>query len=259
MGIYNCEKTLDEAIESILSQTYTNWFMIMCDDCSTDKSYEIADKYCKKYPDKFLLLKNDSNKGLNYTLNKCLSYVETEYVARMDADDISLPTRFEKEIHFLEQNSSYKIVGTQMIYFDENGDWGRTSGCEIPKKEDIVKCTPFCHATCMLKSDAYRQVGGYSVDKKLLRVEDYHLWIKMYEKGFKGYNLQEILYKMRDDRAATKRRTYQNRINEAYVKKLAIKFLNLPKWNYVYVIKPLIIGLLPISLYEFLHKRRLKK
>lgn len=255
MGIYNCQDTLDEAIKSILNQTYTDWIMIMCDDCSRDNTFAVAEKYCRKYPEKFVLLKNDKNMGLNYTLNKCLSLVDTEYVARMDADDISLPSRIEKEFQFLENNPSYQIVGTQMVYFDENGEWGKSSCTEIPKKRDLVKGTPFCHATCMLKTEAYKVVNGYSVDKKLLRVEDYHLWIKMYEKGFKGYNLQEILYKMRDDRAATNRRTFRNRINEAYVKDLSIKAFNLPKWNYIYVLKPIILGLLPKFLYEYLHKK----
>ena len=72
MGIYNCEKTLAEALECIINQTYNNWELIMCDDGSTDRTIEVAESYVKRYPDKFILLKNKVNLGLNKTLNKCL-------------------------------------------------------------------------------------------------------------------------------------------------------------------------------------------
>lgn len=69
MGIYNCSPTLDEAIESIINQTYENWELIMCDDGSTDDTYKKALKYREKYGEKILVLKNEQNKGLNYTLS----------------------------------------------------------------------------------------------------------------------------------------------------------------------------------------------
>lgn len=116
MGIYNCSPTLDEAIESIINQTYENWELIMCDDGSTDDTYKKALKYREKYGEKILVLKNEQNKGLNYTLNKCLEVATGEYVARMDGDDISLPTRFEKEIGYLETHPEIAIVSTPMIF-----------------------------------------------------------------------------------------------------------------------------------------------
>ena len=258
MGIYNCAKTLDEAINSIINQTYRNWQVIMCDDASMDNTYEVAKKYCEQYPDKFILIKNEKNMGLNYTLNHCLEYAEGEYIARMDGDDISLLDRLEKEIVFLEEHPEYAIVSCPMIYFDENGEWGKGyNGGEV-KIENMAKGTPFSHAPCMVKRQAYKAVGGYTVDKRLLRVEDYELWIKMLAKGYRGFNLEEPLYKMRDDRAAAKRRAYKYRINETYVRILAIKRLNLSKKNYIYVLRPLVVGLLPSSIYEYLHKRRMK-
>ena len=105
MGIYNCAETLSDAIDSIIAQTYDNWELIMCDDGSTDNTYNIAQEYKERYPDKIVLLKNEKNMGLNYTLNKCLEVASGEYIARMDGDDISLPTRFEKEIGFLNEHS----------------------------------------------------------------------------------------------------------------------------------------------------------
>lgn len=258
MGIYNCQDTLDEAIESILNQTYTGWKMIMCDDASSDNTYAVAEKYAIKYPDKFILIKNEKNMGLNYTLNHCLQYADTKYVARMDGDDISLPKRLEKEIDFLEENPQFAIVSAQMEYFDEQGTFGKSTTSGEAFAEDIVKGTPFCHAPCMVKKEAYDAVGGYSVSKKLLRVEDYELWVKMYAKGFRGYNLPEVLYKMRDDRNATRRRKFGYRINEAYVRYLAVKRLGLKKKNLIYVLRPVLVGILPTPLYTYLHKRRLR-
>ena len=84
MGVYNCQDTLVEAIESICAQTYSGWRLIMCNDGSADASGEIARSYCEKDPQRFVLLENEKNMGLNYTLNKCLSVCTAEYVARMD-------------------------------------------------------------------------------------------------------------------------------------------------------------------------------
>ena len=256
MGIYNCADTLEEAVESIKAQTYDNWELVMCDDGSSDNTYEIAKKYNEENPEKFVLIKNEKNVGLNMTLNNCLKVAKGDFIARMDGDDISLPERFEKEVEFLLENPDYAIVSTPMHYFDKDGIFRTGKGGGAPKKEDLVKGTPHCHAPCMVRREAYMKVDGYSVDDKLLRAEDYHLWIKMYKEGFKGYNLEEPLYMMRDDRDAIRRRKYKFRVNEAYVKCFAVKALGLPKWKYVYALVPLIKGLVPMKLYTILHKMK---
>lgn len=257
MGIYNCGNTLSSAIESILFQTYSNWELIMCDDGSTDNTFEIANKYKELYPEKIVLIKNNKNMGLNFTLNSCLKFSTGDYIARMDGDDISLPGRFQAEIEFLNSNDSYAIVSCPMILFDEDGDWGVSKAKEKPEKCDLIYGTPFCHAPCMVRKEAYDSVHGYSVDKKLLRVEDYHLWYKMYKCGYVGYNLQEPLYKMRDDKDAYCRRKFKYRINEMRVKLLIYKDFNLTKKYFIYVCKPIIIGLLPSFLYKFMHRKKL--
>lgn len=256
MGIFNCAATLSEAIESILAQTYTNWQMIMCDDGSTDNTYEIALKYAERYPDKFILLKNEKNLGLNQTLNNCLAVADGTYIARMDGDDISLENRFEKEVSFLDNNPEYSIVSTPMIYFDENGDWGEGTAVEKPTKFDFIVGTPFCHAPCMVKSEAYKSVNGYSTDERTFRAEDYNLWFKLYAQGYKGYNIQTPLYKMRDDAKAYSRRKFKYAKNEAYVRLSGYKSLNLPVKYYLYALRPIIVGLLPKSVYMFLHHRK---
>ena len=146
-----------------------------------------------------------------------------------------------------------------MIYFDENGDWN-TGGCicEEPVPEMLIHGTIHCHAPCMVRREAMNAVGGYSVDKKLLRVEDWHLWLKLYAAGYRGRNLTEPLYKMRDDQAAASRRKFRYRFNEAYVSLLAVQTFRLPWWKAVYALRPIIVGLLPMPLYQYLHRRKMR-
>ena len=253
IGIYNCDSTLIEALDSLYAQTYQDFKIILCEDGSSDDTYQVAKDYADKH-DNIVLIKNEKNMGLNYTLNHCLEYADTELIARMDGDDISLPTRFEEEVKFLDTHPEYAIVTTPMKYFDENGIFRVGSGGREPKLTDFPKGTPFCHAPCMVRKEAYDAVGGYTVADNLLREEDYHLWIKMYVKGFKGYTLEEPLYMMRDDRNAAIRRTFKTRVNEAYVKHLAVKMLHLPWYYHVYCLKPLILSIMPTWLYRLLYK-----
>ncbi|WP_346684018.1 glycosyltransferase family 2 protein [Anaerostipes butyraticus] len=261
MGIYNCEDTLEEAIESILRQTFTDWEFIMCDDGSTDQTLEIAQKYSKKYPDKFIVIKNRKNRGLNYTLNHCLKYARGEYIARMDGDDLSLPNRFEEEVRFLDNHSEYAIVSSPMIFFDDQGDWGCSKAIERPQIKDFVNHAPFhCHAPCMIRREAYQAVGGYTIDKKLLRFEDCNLWYKLYAAGYRGYNLQEPLYKMRDDRNAFNRRTPSSRMRGVYVQWKGFRLIKMPLRYYPFLLieflKDLMIVLMPEWLYTIMHKKK---
>ena len=118
MGIYNCQDTLEEAIDSLIAQTYVDWNLIMCDDGSKDDTVTVAKKIAEKLPGRVLILQNKQNKGLNYTLNRCLKHVNGEYTARMDADDVSLPERFQKEVGFLDTHKEYDFVSTPMILYD---------------------------------------------------------------------------------------------------------------------------------------------
>lgn len=264
MGIYNCASTLKEAIDSILNQSYTQWQLIMCDDGSIDDTCQIAEEYLETYPDKIILLKNSHNMGLNHTLNRCIAVAEGEYIARMDGDDVSLPTRLEKEVAFLDAHPEYAIVSTPMIFFDEHGDWGRCFSIEKPTKGDFVRHSPVhCHAPCMIRREAYLAVGGYTEDRKMLRFEDVNLWYKLYAKGYSGYNLDEPLYKMRDDQAATHRRGLSSRMNGVYVTYIGFRLFRFPWYMYGYVIvdffKHFIKGIMPEWLYLKFHKKSTRK
>lgn len=257
MGIYNCEDTLAEAVDCILAQTYTNWELILCDDGSIDRTLAVAQEWHRRLPEKIKLLQNDYNRGLNYTLNRCLKEASGTYIARMDADDRCSPNRFETEVAVLETEPDIAIVSTDMEHFDEVGSWGRQSHPEYPQSRDFLYGTPFCHAPCLVRKEAYTAVKGYSEEKHFLRVEDYHLWLKMYKAGFRGKNIHQILYQMRDDRNAYSRRKFEYRVNEARVKAMAVKELRLPAVGYIYALRPILVGLLPAKVYDLLHKQHL--
>lgn len=245
MGIYNCESTLVESIESVINQTYDNWELIMCDDCSNDKTYEIAKKYSKIYPKKIKVIKNNRNLTLGPTLNRCLEYVSGDYIARHDSDDLYKKDKLEKQVEFLNNNNNYNLVGTAMDVFDENGVYGKRILKEIPVANDLMRGTTFAHATIMARRDVYLKLDGYSEERSRRGVEDYDLWFRFFAEGYSGYNLQEALYEVREDRQAYKRKNIRRRINEIKTMIYGRKILNLNFTYLIFIIKPIITIITP--------------
>lgn len=257
MGIYNCADTLPEAIDSLLAQTYQGFKLILCDDGSTDNTYQVAKEYADKH-DNIILIKNEQNIKLAATLNHCLEYADTEYIARMDGDDLSMPTRFEKQIKFLDEHPEYAVVSSPMIYFDETGDWGFGKSNPTPSIETFKRNAPHPHAPAMVRTAVMKEVGGYTDTKRTIRVEDYDLWYKIYKAGYRGFNLSEHLYKMRDDQNAMARRTFQARYNGFVTKKRAMKDLGI-KNAFWLALPNLIKYFIPSFAMEILRKNRMKK
>lgn len=258
MGVYNCETTLEIAISSILHQTYTYWELIICDDGSTDNTHEIALKIANR-DQRIIVLRNESNCGLNKTLNRCFSVSSGDYIARMDGDDDCLPERFEKELLFLKTHPEFGLVSTPMVLFDDSGEWGVTSSIEFPMMEDVVCGSPICHAPVMMRRECMESVGGYTEDPRMLRVEDVNLWIKLYAAGYRCYNLQYPLYRMRNDQDAFKRRKYKYRIHSTYVRLKGCRELNLSALCYIRAFKPMIIGLIPARIRSIVRRKYRKK
>lgn len=258
MGIYNCASTLQEALDSLYAQTYQDFQIIMCEDGSTDDTYEVALENKKNHPN-IILIRNEKNMGLNYTLNRCLELADTEFIARMDGDDISKPKRFEVEINFLNEHPEYGVVSNPCTYFDKDGIFRVGIGCGEIKPKNFLFRSPVSHAPCMARTNVFKHVGGYTVDSRLLRVEDYHLWFKIYNAGYKLFQMNESYYMMRDDRNATLRRTWKNRRNEFYVKWIGYPMVGLPWFYRIYCFRPLIIGLLPNFLYQKVRRSALMR
>ncbi len=255
MGIYNCEKTLHKAIDSILNQTYTNIELVMCDDGSKDNTYQVAKTYYEKYPDRIVLIKNEVNKGLNITLNNCFRASTGKLLARQDADDVSLSNRLEVQAKYLDEHPDCAFVSTGMYVNNGTKRIGKRVSSDIhPKAIGFMKSNQFFHAPVMIRREALQAVNGYTEDKKLLRVEDYNLWTKLYAKGFHGDNIQECYYEVYEDEAVYSRRKMKYRINGAYALILAVDMLKLPQYYKLYALKGILKGFVPEFIYKLIHK-----
>ncbi len=227
MAVYNAEDTLAEAIDSILGQTYTNIQFIICDDASTDGSLDILQQYVQR-DNRIILIQNENNSKLSFSLNHCLQYATGKYVARMDADDISTLDRLEKEVVFLESHPEYDLVGTAMQRFNEEGMADVVYTPEMVDKYYIKKAIPFNHATIMTYKYVYDRLEGYTVSERTVRSQDLDLWFRFFAAGFSGHNLQEALYLVREDASAIRRRTFSVRFNALKTRYLGYKLLGFP-------------------------------
>ena len=189
MGVYNAEHRIEKSLSSILNQTFNDWELIICNDGSTDNTLSVLKKISKN-DKRIKVLDNLENKGLAFSLNECIKKSNGDYIARMDDDDIALPTRLIKQYDFLKRNSKYSIVGSSRKLFDEKGIWGTDIRNGEVNKMDVFKGNPFIHPTVLMKKEAIISVGCYTISKITKRTEDIDLWIKMYEKGYIGYNLR---------------------------------------------------------------------
>lgn len=229
MSVYNAQDTLRESIDSILAQTYTDWEFIICNDCSTDGTQDILESYQTAYPDKFLLLRNEENKRLAYSLNRCLEKATGYYVARMDGDDLSVPERFEKQVAFLQSHPEVDLVGTAMQRFNQDGLANIDYKPELVNRDSMKTLIPFNHATIMTYRRVYEALGGYTVAPRTVRGQDYDLWFRFFYENFRGYNLQEALYLVREDMNAIRRRTFKVRWSTYQTTVYGYRLLGFPK------------------------------
>ena len=263
-GAYNVAScpTFEKSIKSILEQTYSDLEFIICEDGSSDNTYELLSNFAET-DRRIKLLRNETNLGLAASLNKCIEVSEGEYIARHDCDDISAPERLEKQLNYLDEHPDVSILGTFAYLFDENGVWGKTSFPTEITKKDFLFCSPHQHGSVVFRRDALRKAGGYRIAKETRRTEDYDLFMTMHTFA-KSANLPEHLYYFCEDKSTLKRRKYRYRIDEAKVRYKGFKKLGLMPKGFFYVIKPLIVGLIPSGILrrmknKFLHRTEFSK
>ena len=200
MSVYNGESHLGEAVESILNQTFTDFEFIIVDDGSTDSTWSILSDYAAQ-DKRIVLLQNKNNIGLAKSLNKGLAMVRGEYIARQDADDVSLSVRFANQVEYLDKNHEVGVLGTEVEVLDDCGlpmlDFNPPI---LPTTPGIVRWTLFfrcClhHPTVMVRRRVYNNLGGYSPDCP--HAEDYELWLRLAAARIKICNLQQPLVKLR--------------------------------------------------------------
>tara|TARA_B100001750_G_C15349286_1_gene516310 strand:- start:9 stop:842 length:834 start_codon:yes stop_codon:yes gene_type:complete len=195
ISVYNNADTISETMDSIFNQTYSDFDIFCVDDASTDETLTILEGYARK-DSRLNIIRNEKCNGLAANLNVMLNKASGDYIARMDGDDICLPTRFEKQIAFMEANPKTDILGTAAIVIDEVGK--ETEVLQWPvSHENIVKviwANPIIHPSVMFRCHSIRNIGGYPLYR---RRQDYALWFTAAKNGLHFANLEEPLLKYR--------------------------------------------------------------
>ena len=197
LPVYNAEFYLKEAVESILNQTYTNFELIILNDGSSDNSLQIIEELMKY--DSRIVLVNRENKGLVYTLNEGIKLAKGKYIARMDADDISLPNRFEKQIRLME-NKNLDICGSHFLLIDKQNNIQGLNLTPINHNMCVLSLAskvPFAHPSVMIRKEFLLKNNLLYGQSEYKIAEDFDLWMRMYEKDAKFGNVNDILFRYR--------------------------------------------------------------
>ena len=176
MPVFNGERYLAEAISSILNQTYSDFEFIIINDGSNDSSRQIVESY---KDNRIIVINNDGNKGLIYSLNKGLEVAKGKYIARIDADDIAVETRFEKQVSFLEENQNVGVLSSDYIRFNNSSKkYTKSISGDDRIKSFLLFSATICHPTLMLRKSVLSENNlVYSSSAK--HVEDYELWTRL--------------------------------------------------------------------------------
>jgi glycosyltransferase involved in cell wall biosynthesis len=179
MSVYNESDHISTAIESILNQTFRNFEFVIIDDGSTDRTPEII-KYYAEQDNRIKCLPNQTNEGLPASLNKGINHASGKYIARMDADDISLPRRFAKQVNYLDSNSDVHVIGSHTYLIGLDGQFiGEKSYPAGGRSVDQLKeqGPGIAHPSAMMRRSSLQQVGNYR--EPFTYAQDLDLWIRM--------------------------------------------------------------------------------
>jgi glycosyltransferase involved in cell wall biosynthesis len=219
LPVYNGGKFLKESIDSVLSQSYKDFELLIIDDDSKDNTEEII----KSYTDARIKYFKKAHTGLIGSLNLGLEKANGEFIARQDADDISDITRLEKQIDLFNKDPELILIGSYATKIDEFGEQAGELNYPPLDWEGIKKYSilhnPFIHPTVMFKKDIIKKVGGY---KNFKHIEDYELWTRVIYK-YKAANIPEPLLKYRVHTGqVTKKNNLTMRLNGVCVRVLAL-------------------------------------
>lgn len=233
MSVYNSEKYLTKAIKSILKQTFTDFEFLIINDGSTDSSRDIITSYTDS---RIRLIDNESNIGLTKSLNKGIDLAQGKYIARMDADDISMPKRFEKQIAFMEKHPNIGVCGGWCSLINEKnirpyGLW-KTYESNDEIKSGLIFNTQFSHSTILIRK---QQIDKYNLryDENMYYAQDYAFSIDCALKKVESYNIQEILAKYRTyQRVDEKKKLGQKNTVSIYQKKYITKLFGMEQTEF---------------------------
>ncbi|MBE7629133.1 glycosyltransferase family 2 protein [Tenacibaculum piscium] len=188
---YNSSTFIKQTIESVLNQTYENWEMIIVDDMSTDNSVEIIESYIEKSPkDKIRLIQNKTNSGPALTRNEAIKNAKGRYIAFLDSDDLWIPQKLEKQLHFMQTNN-YPFTCTYYNHMDEDGKYLATID-NIPQKSSYNSSLTLNRVGCLTAIYDADYFGKVYMDN-IAKRQDYALWLNLLKKTDYVYCLPEVL------------------------------------------------------------------
>lgn len=212
MSVYNSEDYLREAIDSILSQTFTDFEFLIINDGSIDNSLTII----QSYKDPRIRLVDRENWGLTASLNHGLELARGDYIARQDSDDISLPKRFKKEVAYLDQNPSIALVGSNYTLIDHAGKPLVTTNVFTHPNDlklALIACNQYGHGSVMIRKSIFEKVEPY--DSSVGYVEDYDLWVRISREADVA-NIEESLYLWRKTEESITHSNHELQIKQAF-------------------------------------------
>ncbi len=193
LPVYNAEKFVSGTIQSMLNQTFSDFEFIIINDCSTDRSLQIINDF---KDERIRVVSNEVNLGLTKTLNIGLNLCNGEYIARMDADDISMPDRLQIQVDYLEKHPEIDIVSGNYEIFGSHSEIVKVPLNEEYLKLDLFFQNSICHPAVMMRKDSLSKFD-LSYDTKYLHTEDWALWFNCITKGLRIKNIDHILIKYR--------------------------------------------------------------
>ena len=258
MGTYNPKKEyLHKAVDSIINQSYKNWEFIIYDDGSDKEHAEYIDEISLRDL-RIQVIHGEKNHGLAYGLNQCLKAARGTYLARMDDDDVSKEDRLEKQMEFLIEHPEYQWVSSNCYMFEDDEIWGIDRYPEQPGNEDFLAHSAYVHPATMFRKKVLDEMKGYCVSDDTMRSEDYELFMRLHEAGYRGYNFQDPLFYYREDKDGFKKKKFCYRYREMKIRWKGFRALGiLSLITLPYVVKPLIVGMIPLKLLRNI--RRLMK
>jgi hypothetical protein len=182
MSVFNGQAFLEEAIESILSQTFRDFEFLVIDDGSTDATAEILARYASR--DARVRIFRHENRGRAESLNIGIGFARGKYVARMDADDVALPYRFDEQIDFMERHPGVGLLGGAVELINAAGktiDTMQPPLLDSEIRSVMLRYNPMCHPAVVMRREVAVSSGGYR--KALLDADDYDLWLRMGERS----------------------------------------------------------------------------
>lgn len=261
MSVYNADNydILVNSVNSILDQSFKDFEFIICDDGSSNVETRKFLKKINELDSRIKIIGYDKNRGLAYSRNQCIKISRGKYIAFQDDDDISESDRLKEEVTFLDNHQQYAFVGTIANVFNKDGIWGDFKTPEQPAKKDFLWNSPFLNPSMMFRANILKNIDGFRVTKETRRAEDYDLFFRLYAKGYKGYNIQKKLFNYRIEIENEKNKKYRpmkDRISEAKIRYKGFKILHLGMKSIPYVIKPIIIGLIPAPVFYKIRKKQ---